>query len=137
MQLSDKDKQALQEKYKKQRQAMWSGKQSISQESEEKTAQPDQGDATDIPTDSPDTTVSGALSDPSSTAANQSASTNTKDEEASQSESSTQPESETSAQRVAPTYTVGETEEGKNRRKRRKVKGYSGKLKNRKEDLSP
>ena len=39
MQLSEKDKQALQEKYKAQRQAMWSGKQSTPQESEEKTQQ--------------------------------------------------------------------------------------------------
>ena len=38
MQLSKKDKQALQEKYKAQRQAMWSGKQSASQDSEQEAA---------------------------------------------------------------------------------------------------
>ena len=54
MQLSEEDKQALQEKYKAQRQAMWSGKQSTSQESEEKTAEADQGDAANNTTDSTD-----------------------------------------------------------------------------------
>jgi len=38
VQLSKKDKQALQEKYKEQRQAMWSGKQSTSQDSEQEAA---------------------------------------------------------------------------------------------------
>ena len=112
MQLSDKDKQALQEKYRKQRQAMWAGKQSTTQEAEKQTAQPDQGDATDIPTDSTDTTLLGAPADPSSTAVDQSTSIDKMDEEASQSESSIQPEPETSAQRVDPTYTARETEEG-------------------------
>ena len=83
MQLSEKDKQALQEKYKAQRQAMWSGKQSTSQESEEKTAEVDQGDATS----------SDLQPDPSSMAADQPSSTETADEETNQSESSTQPKS--------------------------------------------
>ena len=52
MQLSEKDKQALQEKYKAQRQAMWSGKQSTPQESEEKTQEGDHGNAVDNTTDS-------------------------------------------------------------------------------------
>ena len=38
MQLNKKDKQALQEKYKAQRQAMWSGKQAASQDSEQEAA---------------------------------------------------------------------------------------------------
>ena len=42
MQLSKKEKQTLQEKYKAQRQAMWSGKQAASQDAEEKTAEADQ-----------------------------------------------------------------------------------------------
>ena len=69
MQLSEKDKQALQEKYKAQRQAMWSGKQSTSQESEEKTAEADQGNAADSPTNSADVISSDAQSNPSSVAA--------------------------------------------------------------------
>ena len=39
MRLSKKEKQALQEKYKAQRQAMWSGKQPVSQGSEKKTTE--------------------------------------------------------------------------------------------------
>ena len=38
MQFNKKDKQALQEKYKAQRQAMWSGKQAASQDSEQDAA---------------------------------------------------------------------------------------------------
>ena len=102
MQLSEKDKQALQEKYKAQRQAMWSGKQSMSQDSAEKTAEEsdDQtasvessGDTADNTTGSTDTTPSDSQSDPSSVAADQPSSTGTADEETSQGESSVQSES--------------------------------------------
>jgi hypothetical protein len=93
VQLSEKDKQALQEKYKAQRQAMWSGKQSTPQESEEKTAKADQSDTADNTTDSTDAISSDAQPDPPSIAADQSSSTETADEETSQSESNTQPKS--------------------------------------------
>ncbi len=69
MQLSEKDKQALQEKYRAQRQAMWSGKQSESHSSEEEIVEEDNT------TDSTDTTSSDSQSDSASTVAPQSAST--------------------------------------------------------------
>ena len=98
MQLSEKDKQALQEKYKAQRQAMWSGKQSPSQDSEEKIVEADQpvkssDDTADNTTDPTNTTPSDSQSDSSSTAVDQSSPTETADEETSQTESSVQPES--------------------------------------------
>ena len=93
MQLSEKDKQALQEKYKEQRQAMWSGKQSTSQESEEKTAEADQGNAADNAMDSTNAILSDVQSDSSSIAADQPATTETMDGETNQDESSVQTES--------------------------------------------
>ena len=64
MQMSEKDKQALHEKYKKQRQAMWSGKQSTSQESEEQTTEVDQADVVEDTIDSTDSTASEPQADP-------------------------------------------------------------------------
>ena len=98
MQLSEKDKQALQEKYKVQRQAMWSGKQSTSQDSEEKTTEADQpvessGDTAGNTTDSTDTTSSDPQSDSSLITVDQPPSTETKDEETNQDGSSVQSES--------------------------------------------
>ena len=94
MQLSEKDKQALQEKYKEQRQKMWSGKQSTSQESEEKTAEVDQGDAADNTPDLINTVLADTESDSSSTAADQPAAPETVDGEPNQDEPSVQTESE-------------------------------------------
>ena len=48
VQLSEKEKQALQEKYKAQRQAMWSGKQSASQDSEEGTVEESDNQTTPV-----------------------------------------------------------------------------------------
>ena len=79
MQLSEKDQQALQEKYKEQRQAMWSGKQSNSQESDEKTAEPDQDDATEGTMDSSDAESSDTQPDSSSMPADQETSANQPD----------------------------------------------------------
>ena len=98
MRLSEKDKQALQEKYKAQRQAMWSGKQSTSQDSEEKTAEADQpvessGDTAGNTTDSTDTTSSDPQSDSSLITVDQPPSTEIKDEETNQDGSSVQSES--------------------------------------------
>ncbi len=104
MQLNEKDKQALQEKYKEQRQAMWSGKQSTSQESEEKTAEADQGDAADNTMDSTNAILSDVQSDSSSIAADQPATTETMDGETNQDESSVQTESDD-----APVPVTGET----------------------------
>ena len=101
MQLSEKDKQALQEKYREQRQAMWSGKQSTSQESDEKTAEVDQGDVEDHTTDSTDAESAGTPADSSSTTANQSISPETSDQEADQAESSVQTKSETETAPIA------------------------------------
>ena len=95
MQLSKKDKQALQEKIKQQRQAMWSGKQSTSEDSEEKADDTDQGvnplgDTTERPTEAAEAISSDVQSDPSSIAADQPASTGTTDGETNQDESSVQ-----------------------------------------------
>ena len=111
MQLSQKDKQALQEKYKEQRQAMWSGKQSTSQESEEKTVAVDQDDIADSPMDSTSTMSSDAQSDPSSMTTDQSSLADTADEATNQSESTTRPESEGSAPQAEAASIVGDTEE--------------------------
>lgn len=81
MQLSKKEKQALQEKIKEQRQAMWSGKQSTSQDSEETTADSQSDSST----------------------------TETADEETNQDESSVQTESEAEAAPIAEE--TGEQEE--------------------------
>lgn len=91
MQLSEKDKQALQEKYKAQRQAMWSGKQATSQESDEKA---DQTDAVDNTTDSPNAESSATHSDSSSMGQDHAASTDSQSQETRQEESSVQTESE-------------------------------------------
>ena len=109
MQLSEKDKQALQEKYKEQRQKMWSGKQSTSQESEEKTAEADQPDAADNTTDLINTVLADTVSDSSSTAADQLASTETVDEEPNQDKPSVQTESEDETAPIAEE--IGEQEE--------------------------
>ena len=84
----------LSEKYKEQRQAMWSGKQSASQDSEEKAPEPDQGDVAEEAMDSIDTTSSDLQSDSSLMAGDQPAATETVDEETNQDESSVQTESE-------------------------------------------
>ncbi len=94
MQLSEKDKQALQEKYKAQRQAMWSGKQSTSQESDENAEEVDQTDAVDHTTDPTSTESSATQSDSSSVEQDHPASTETQDQETRQDESSIQTESE-------------------------------------------
>ena len=94
MQLSEKDKQALQEKYKEQRQAMWSGKQSTSQESDETIAEVHENDAAENTTDSTDAESSDTQSDSSSMEADQPAPTDTSDQEMSEDESGVQRESE-------------------------------------------
>ena len=94
MQLSEKDKQALQEKYKEQRQAMWSGKQSTSQESDEKTAEPDQGDTVDNTAASTSAESSDIQPDSLSIEADQPTSTETSDQEMSEDEVDVQTELE-------------------------------------------
>ena len=101
MQLSEKDKQALQEKYKEQRQAMWSGKQSTSQESDEETAETDQDDVADNAADPTDAESSDTPSNSSSTAADQLISTQTLDQETNQDEPSVQRESEVETAPIA------------------------------------
>ena len=81
MQLSEKDKQALQEKYKAQRQAMWSGKQSRSQESDEETTGADQNALADNTADSINAESSDTPSNASSTPVDQPVSTETSDQE--------------------------------------------------------
>ncbi len=58
MQLSEKEKQALQEKYKAQRQAMWSGKQLTSQDSEEETAEKSDNQTAPVESSEPTETAS-------------------------------------------------------------------------------
>ena len=111
MQLSEKDKQALQEKYKAQRQAMWSGKQSTPQESEEKTQEGDHGNAVDNTTDSTGVEPSETQSAPSPAATDQSSSAETVEEETTQNELGTQPESETTAPQADVTSSAENTEE--------------------------
>lgn len=94
MQLSEKEKQALQEKIKAQRQAMWSGKQSASQDVEEQAAVVDQnvnpsGDPAAPQAGSDESIPSNVQPDSSSAAGNPPASTETTDEK---SQSSVQPE---------------------------------------------
>ena len=86
MQLSEKDKQALQEKIKAQRQAMWSGKQSTSEDTEEEADATDQdvspsGDTTERPTDAVDALSSDVQSHSLSMAADTPASPETANEE--------------------------------------------------------
>lgn len=92
VQLSEKEKQALQEKYKAQRQTMWSGKQSASPDSEEETGE--EHDNQTAPVDS---------SEP----------TGTDDEETNQDDSSVQTGSHSEGQAfpVNPTQNVGDGEE--------------------------
>ena len=111
MQLSEKDKQALQEKYKAQRQAMWSGKQSTPQESEEKTEEGDHGDVVEDTTDSTDSISSDTRSDPPPAATDQSSSAEVVNEETAQNESGTQPESETTAPQADVTSITENSEE--------------------------
>lgn len=106
MQLSEKDKQALQEKIKEQRQAMWSGKQSTPEDSEEKMAEADQGDVANNTMESTDAISSDVQSDSSSIAADQAASMGTTDGETNQDESSVQTEPDN-----APTPITEETGE--------------------------
>ena len=101
MQLSEKEKQALQEKYKAQRQAMWSGKQSKSQDSEEETTEVDQGDVAEEAMGSTNTTSSESQSDASSMAEDQPESTETADEETNQDGSNVQTESDAEATPIA------------------------------------
>ena len=110
MQLSEKDKQALQEKYKAQRQAMWSGKQSTSQDSEKKTADADQpvessGDMVDNATDSTNTTPSDSQSDSSLTTVDQPAPTETAEEKTNQDGPVVGPESGSDGQTPASSST--------------------------------
>ena len=113
VQLSEKDKQALQEKYKAQRQAMWSGKQSTSQESDEQAEEVDQTDAVDSTTDSTNAESSATQSDSSSMGEDHPASTETPDQETRQDESSVQTESEDeTASTTEDTEDVQEEEEG-------------------------
>ena len=101
MQLSEKDKQALQEKYREQRQAMWSGKQSTRQESDDKAEGVDQTDVVDNSADSTDTESSERQSDSSSTTEDQPVPTNTSDQEAGQDASSVQTESDAETAAIA------------------------------------
>ena len=101
MQLSEKDKQALQEKYKEQRQAMWSGKQSTSQESDEKSEEVDQTDAADNTADSTDAESSEMQSDSSFAAEDQPVAAETLDQETIQDESSVQTESDAETAAIA------------------------------------
>lgn len=110
MQLSEKDKQALQKKYKEQRQAMWSGKQATSEESEEETAEVDQGDAADNAADSSDAIVSDAELDSSSMVEDQPTAMETTDEETNQDASSAQSESVDETPPIAGE--TGEQQEG-------------------------
>lgn len=112
MQLSEKDKQALQEKYKEQRQAMWSGKQSTSQESDEETVGADQDNLTDNTTDSIDAKSSGTPSDSSSMEVDQPVSTETSDQETIQDESGVQTESEAGTAPIAADTGEQQEEEG-------------------------
>ena len=101
VQLSEKDKQALQEKYKEQRQAMWSGKQSTSQESDEETTGADQDNSTDNTTDSIDTESSDTPSDSSSIEVDQPVSTETSDQETIRDKSDVQTELEAETAPIA------------------------------------
>ena len=97
MQLSEKEKQALQEKIKAQRQAMWSGKQSASQDVEEQAAVVDQnvnpsGDPVEPQAGSDESIPSDPQPDSSSAAGDPPASTETTDEKTTSSQSSVQPE---------------------------------------------
>ena len=97
MQLSEKEKQALQEKIKEQRQAMWSGKQAASQDAEEKAADGDQnvnpsGEPAEPPAGSDESIPSDVQTDSSSTASDPPAPTETTDEKTISSQSSVQPE---------------------------------------------
>ena len=102
MQLSEKDKQALQEKYKGQRQAMWSGKQSTPQESDEKAEEVDQTDVVDNSADSTDTESSETQSDSSPMTEDQLVSTDTSDQETSEDASSIQTESAAETTAIGP-----------------------------------
>jgi len=112
VQLSEKDKQALQEKYKEQRQAMWSGKQSTSQESDEETTGADQDSLTDNTTDSIDAESSGTPSDSSSMEVDQPVSTETSDQETIQDKSDVQTESEAGTAPIADDTGEQQEEEG-------------------------
>ena len=112
MQLSEKDKQALQEKYKEQRQAMWSGKQSTSQESDEETMGADQDNLTDNTTDSIDAESSGTPSDSSSMEVDQPVSKETSDQETIQDESGVQTESGAGTAPIADDTGEQQEEEG-------------------------
>lgn len=97
MQLSEKEKQALQEKIKAQRQAMWSGKQSASQDAKEQAADVDQnvnpsGDPAEPQAGSDESIPSDLQPDSSSAADDPPASTETTDEKTTSSQSSVQPE---------------------------------------------
>ena len=102
MQLSEKDKQALQEKIKEQRQAMWSGKQSASTDTEEDAAEAGQDvDPADSPGEgsagSTEVIASDMQSDVLSMAADSAAASETRNEETSSSQSTTlEPESDSS-----------------------------------------
>ncbi len=95
MQLSEKEKQALQEKIKEQRQAMWSGKQSASQDAEDTAADEDQdvnpsGDPAKPPAGSE--VIPLVQPDSSSTPDDPPAPTETTHEETPSNQSSVQPE---------------------------------------------
>ena len=111
MQLSEKDKQALQEKYKEQRQAMWSGKQSTPQESEEKTEEGDHGDVVEDTTDSTDSISSDTRSDPPPAATDQSSPAEAVEEKTTQSEPYTHSDSETTAPQADVTSSAKNSEE--------------------------
>ena len=98
VQLSEKDKQALQEKYREQRQKMWSGKQSTSQDSEEQTVEVDQPDVVE---DIIDTTSTNLQSDSVSMEADPPTSAKTTNQEINQDESNPQTESETEGTPIA------------------------------------
>lgn len=105
MQMSEKDKQALHEKYKMQRQAMWSGKQSTPQDSEGQTTGADQGDMAEDTGDSTNIPSSQPQSDSASIEADPPAITETTNQD----ESNRQTESDTEATPI--TEDAGEQEE--------------------------
>ena len=115
MQLSEKDKQALQEKIKEQRQAMWSGKQSTSEDSEEKAGDTDQDanpseNTNERPTDAAEAISPDVQSDSSLKAADKPASTEARTVEKSLNPSSVEsaPDSEDDALGSSPTRNSGD-----------------------------
>ncbi len=113
MQLSEKDKQALQEKIKEQRQAMWSGKQSASPDTEEDAAEADHDVGPPIdtaegvtgPTEVMSSDEQEEQSDSSTTAADPPAAAGATNEETGSSQPTVPPESDSQADAPAESST--------------------------------